>query len=68
MMEFAGMMVLSIGLFMFRRLTADAETSDIVWRLAVCGLGDGLFQSFMNSAAMGSAPDQFRGVASTNLA
>jgi EmrB/QacA subfamily drug resistance transporter len=65
---FAGMIILSFGLFMFSRLTADAETKDIVWRLAVCGLGGGLFQSPMNSAAMGSAPDQFRGVASSILA
>lgn len=56
---FTGMIVLSIGLFMFSRLTADAKTMDIVWRLAVCGLGGGLFQSPMNSAAMGSAPGQF---------
>ena len=65
---FTGMIILSFGLFMFSRLTADAKTIDIVWRLAVCGLGGGLFQSPMNSAAMGSAPDQFRGVASSILA
>ena len=65
---FTGMIILSLGLFMFSRLTADAKTMDIVWRLAVCGLGGGLFQSPMNSAAMGSAPDQFRGIASSVLA
>ena len=65
---FTGMIVLSLGLFMFSRLTADAKTTDVVWCLAVCGLGGGLFQSPMNSAAMGSAPDQFRGIASSVLA
>ena len=65
---FIGMIVLSFGLFMFSRLSADAKTIDIVWRLAVCGLGGGLFQSPMNSAAMGSAPIQFRGIASSILA
>ena len=65
---FTGMIILSFGLFMFSRLTAEAKTIDIVWRLAVCGLGGGLFQSPMNSAAMGSAPDQFRGIASSILA
>jgi EmrB/QacA subfamily drug resistance transporter len=65
---FTGMIILSFGLFMFSRLTADAKTIDVVWRLAVCGLGGGLFQSPMNSAAMGSAPNQFRGVASSILA
>ncbi len=65
---FTGMIVLSFGLFMFSRLTPDAKIIDIVWRLAVCGLGGGLFQSPMNSAAMGSAPGQFRGIASSILA
>jgi MFS family permease len=65
---FTGMIIVSYGLFMFSGLTADAKTIDIVWRLAVCGLGGGLFQSPMNSAAMGSAPEQFRGVASSILA
>ncbi len=65
---FTGMIILSFGLFMFSRLTAEAQTMDIVWRLGVCGLGGGMFQSPMNSAAMGSAPDQFRGVASSILA
>ncbi|MGD9157342.1 MAG: hypothetical protein PVG39_02955 [Desulfobacteraceae bacterium] len=38
-------------------------------RLDIAGavLGGGLFQSPMNSAAMGSAPNQFRGVASSIL-
>ncbi|MBN1830668.1 MAG: MFS transporter [Deltaproteobacteria bacterium] len=65
---FTGMIILSFGLFMFSRLTADSKTIDMIWRLAVCGLGGGLFQSPMNSAAMGSAPEQFRGVASSILA
>jgi EmrB/QacA subfamily drug resistance transporter len=65
---FMGMIILSFGLFMFSGLTADAKMIDIVWRLAVCGLGGGLFQSPMNSAAMGSAPEKFRGIASSILA
>ncbi|MGD9161212.1 MAG: MFS transporter [Desulfobacteraceae bacterium] len=65
---FTGMVVLSFGLFMFSRLNEDAKTLDIVWRLAICGFGGGLFQSPMNSAAMGSAPERFRGVASSILA
>ena len=65
---FTGMIILSFGLFMFSWLTVDAKNIDVVWRLAVCGLGGGLFQSPMNSAAMGSAPERFRGVASSILA
>jgi len=65
---FAGMLIHAVGLIMFSQLDAHAEVQDVVWRLAVCGLGAGMFQSPMNSAAMGSAPAKFRGVASSILA
>ncbi|MDA8308400.1 MAG: hypothetical protein M0Z81_16455 [Deltaproteobacteria bacterium] len=45
-----------------------ASDVDVAWRLAVCGMGAGMFQSPINSAAMGSPPPQFRGVASSILA
>ena len=62
------MVIHAIGLIMFSRLDASAEGLDVVWRLAICGMGAGIFQSPMNSAAMGSAPIQFRGIASSILA
>lgn len=65
---FAGMVLHAFGLIMFSRLTAEATTFDVVWRLAVCGLGGGIYQSPMNSAAMGSAPQKYRGIASSILA
>ena len=65
---FAGMFIMAVGLIMFSQLNAHAETHDVVWRLAVCGLGAGIFQSPINSAAMGSAPPRFRGIASSILA
>jgi EmrB/QacA subfamily drug resistance transporter len=63
-----GMGVLASGLFLLSTLGSTASNLDVAWRLAVCGMGAGLFQSPINSAAMGSAPPQFRGIASSVLA
>jgi EmrB/QacA subfamily drug resistance transporter len=65
---FAGMTIHAMGLIMLSRLDAQADSLDVAWRLVICGLGVGIFQSPMNSAAMGSAPPQYRGVASSILA
>ena len=63
-----GMGVLASGLLLLSTLGSTASNLDVAWRLAVCGMGAGLFQSPINSAAMGSAPPQFRGIASSVLA
>jgi len=65
---FGGMLVHAVGLVLLSRLGTHAEVQDVAWRLAVCGLGTGMFQSPINSAAMGSAPPRLRGVASSILA
>ncbi len=65
---FAGMALHAVGLMALSRLDAGAHSLDVVWRLAICGMGAGIYQSPMNSAAMGSAPPQYRGVASSILA
>ncbi len=67
-LAFCGMVVLATGLVLLSTLGSTASDLDVAWRLAVCGLGAGMFQSPINSAAMGSAPPQFRGVASSILA
>jgi EmrB/QacA subfamily drug resistance transporter len=67
-LAFCGMMVLTAGLALLSRLGPQTSNLDVAWRLAVCGMGAGLFQSPINSAAMGSAPPQFRGIASSILA
>ncbi|RZN36367.1 MAG: DHA2 family efflux MFS transporter permease subunit [Methanophagales archaeon ANME-1-THS] len=41
---------------------------DVAWRIALFGLGSGLFQSPNNSAVMGSTPRQYLGVGSGILA
>ncbi len=54
----------ALSLFLMSRLPAAAGPADVVWRVAVFGLGTGIFQSPNNSAAMGSAPKQHLGIAS----
>lgn len=64
----AGMLIHATGLVLLSRLDTTAQDLDVAWRLAVCGLGAGTFQSPINSAVMGSAPVRFRGIASSLLA
>lgn len=67
-LAFCGMFIHATGLVLLSSLGAHAKNLDVAWRLAVCGLGAGMFQSPINSAVMGSAPPQFRGIASSILA
>ena len=67
-LAFGGMFIHAVGLLLLSRLGAAAGNLDVAWRLAVCGLGAGMFQSPINSAVMGSAPQRFRGIASSILA
>jgi DHA2 family multidrug resistance protein-like MFS transporter len=45
-------------------LPDDPSTADIIWRLTVCGLGFGLFQSPNNKIIITSAPPERSGGAS----
>lgn len=67
-LAFCGMLILTSGLASLSTLGLKAGRLDVAWRLALCGMGAGMFQSPINSAAMGSAAPQFRGVASSILA
>ena len=67
-LAFAGMSIHALGVVLLSRLDGSASSLDVGWRLAVCGLGAGMFQSPVNSAVMGSAPRKFRGIASSFLA
>ncbi|WP_419758292.1 MFS transporter [Acidisoma sp.] len=51
-----GLGVYAIGLGLTALLPAHPTNLDIVWRLAICGAGFGLFQSPNNRAIMGAAP------------
>jgi EmrB/QacA subfamily drug resistance transporter len=58
----------ALSLILMSQLPASASSADVMWRLALFGLGTGIFQSPNNSAVMGSAPKPHLGVASGILA
>jgi DHA2 family multidrug resistance protein-like MFS transporter len=59
-----GLLVFGCGLATLCQLGDTATRFDVVWRLAVCGLGFGLFQSPNNRVIIGSAPRHRSGGAS----
>ncbi len=63
-----GMSVLALGLFLLARLTPTTPLPGVMARLAVTGLGLGLFVSPNNSALMGAAPRHRQGIAAGILA
>jgi DHA2 family multidrug resistance protein-like MFS transporter len=62
-----GLAILAGGLLALAGLPAGAASWDIVWRMAVCGFGFGIFQSPNNRAIIGSAPRERTGGASGML-
>lgn len=67
-MGLAGLLVMTFGLVMLGLLPAAPSHFDIVWRLVVCGMGFGIFQSPNNSIMIASAPQHRSGSASGMLA
>jgi len=63
-----GMSILAVGLFLLARLEPFSSPLNIASRLAVTGLGLGIFISPNTSALMGTAPRQRQGIASGVLA
>lgn len=59
-----GAAICALALFLMSQLPPSASSLDVMWRLAIFGLGTGIFQSPNNSAVMGSAPRPQLGVAS----
>ncbi len=62
-----GMGVFAIGLFLLYLLPAHPAEWDIVWRMAVCGVGFGLFQTPNNVMIVSSSPANRSGGASGML-
>lgn len=52
----AGMALMAAGLVLLAYTPAHAAILDIAWRMALCGMGFGLFQAPNNRAIMGYAP------------
>lgn len=63
-----GMFIIAAALFALSRLTPQSSPLDMAWRLALMGLGSGIFQSPNNSVIMGSVPRHRLGLASGMLA
>lgn len=62
-----GMVIFGIGLFSLSSLSAESSVISIIWRLALCGAGFGIFQTPNNSTIISSAPTQRSGGASGML-
>lgn len=62
-----GLVVFAAGLWLLALLPAAPGDADIVWRMALCGAGFGLFQSPNNRAIITSAPRERSGGASGML-
>jgi len=60
----AGMAITCLGLVLLSQIDARSSELDIIRRLLLIGFGVALFQSPNNSALLGSAPPDRRGIAS----
>lgn len=56
-----GLTIFAVGLALLGTMASHPSTLDIVWRMAVCGAGFGLFQSPNNRAIVISAPKERSG-------
>jgi EmrB/QacA subfamily drug resistance transporter len=63
-----GLAINAVALFLLARLDATSSTGDIAWRLALAGIGQGLFQAPNTRAVMEAAPATEQGAASGILA
>jgi DHA2 family multidrug resistance protein-like MFS transporter len=63
-----GLVVFAAGLFLLSRLGTSPDNLDIAWRMAVCGLGFGIFQSPNNRTIVSAAPKPRSGAAGGMLA
>ncbi len=62
-----GLTLFAAGLVLLATLPAHPSDMEIVWRMALCGCGFGLFQTPNNSTIIGSAPENRSGGASGML-
>ncbi len=63
-----GLAIACFGLFLLSQVNAHSTLWDIIWRLAVTGIGQGIFQSPNTRTIMGAAPRNKQGEASGLLA
>lgn len=63
-----GLAVFALGLALLALLPPSADNAEVVWRMIVCGLGFGFFQSPNNRAMISAAPRHRSGAAGGMLA
>jgi MFS transporter, DHA2 family, multidrug resistance protein len=63
-----GLLLLGIGMVLLATLPASPGVADIVWRMMICGIGFGFFQTPNMKALMSSAPTHRSGSASSIVA
>lgn len=63
-----GLVTFAVGLAALALLPAEAAFADVAWRMALCGLGFGLFQAPNNRTLVASAPRSRAGAAGGMLA
>ena len=64
----AGMALMVLSLLALTQLPVDFALPDLIWRLVLMGIGQGLFMSPNSSAVLGSVPGRRVGTASGTLA
>lgn len=62
-----GLSIFAVGLFLLGELPPHPADMDIIWRMAICGAGFGLFQTPNNSTIISAAPRERSGGASGML-
>lgn len=63
-----GLAVLALGLGSLAAMSASPSVADVVWRMALCGLGFGFFQTPNNTTLMTAGPANRSGAAGGMLA
>jgi len=63
-----GLAITALGLLSLTELPVDFALPDLIWRLGLLGLGQGMFMSPNSSAVLGSVPQHRVGTASGTLA
>jgi MFS family permease len=65
---FLGLAILAPAFWAVSTLKVETSALEFIWRMALVGIGFGIFQTPNNSAIMGAAPREHLGVASGLLA
>ncbi|HEX4715309.1 MAG TPA: MFS transporter, partial [Ktedonobacteraceae bacterium] len=63
-----GLAIACLGLILMSQINEHSSIFDLVWRMILTSIGQGLFQAPNNSALLGAAPRDLQGSASGFLA